>query len=216
MNAGRENTSETKQKIIASARRLFSRYGFDGASIRDIASESDVNLAAINYHFKNKENLFWEVIGSCYRQTELLCQKLAAESGNVEDLAMKLFDHLSIEKETVRNSMKLLLSEDMEAPEDSELVQSIKKSVGPPGGAYFAELLAREISYALSPTGVNWGVKGIFSYVLHWSMLCTTSHFRAVQKVNPLLRPEQIRWDLQQMIRSVIAHLKAHPELFGV
>lgn len=36
-------------------------YGFDGASMRQITAEAEVNLAAVNYHFGSKEALIQEV-----------------------------------------------------------------------------------------------------------------------------------------------------------
>ena len=55
-----EETRTTKEKILIAANELFAKNGFSGASIREIATMANVNLAAINYHFKNKENLYWE------------------------------------------------------------------------------------------------------------------------------------------------------------
>ena len=56
-----EHSLGTKEKILQTANRLFAKYGFGSTSIRDIATEAEVNLAAVNYHFKNKDNLYWEV-----------------------------------------------------------------------------------------------------------------------------------------------------------
>jgi AcrR family transcriptional regulator len=36
---------------------LFGEKGFDATSLRDITTEADVNLAAVNYHFQSKESL---------------------------------------------------------------------------------------------------------------------------------------------------------------
>ena len=43
------------------AEKLFARDGFDGASLRAITTEAEVNLAAVNYHFKSKEALLLAV-----------------------------------------------------------------------------------------------------------------------------------------------------------
>ncbi len=51
----------TKDKILDAAERLFARDGFDGTSLRTITTEADVNLAAVNYHFKSKESLILEL-----------------------------------------------------------------------------------------------------------------------------------------------------------
>ncbi len=52
----------TKERILAAAGELFAVQGFDGTTIRDICAKADVNLASVNYHFNDKENLFGEVI----------------------------------------------------------------------------------------------------------------------------------------------------------
>src|SRR5437773_10674869 len=52
----------TREKIIKAASRAFALGGYDGASIRAIVAEADVNQAAINYHFGSKEGLYRAVL----------------------------------------------------------------------------------------------------------------------------------------------------------
>jgi AcrR family transcriptional regulator len=52
----------TRQNIIKAAVALFAERGYDGTSIRAIVSKARVNQAAINYHFKGKEGLYFEVL----------------------------------------------------------------------------------------------------------------------------------------------------------
>ena len=47
-----------KETIIESAIKLFSTKGFEGTSVREIASDAGVNVAMINYYFESKEKLF--------------------------------------------------------------------------------------------------------------------------------------------------------------
>ena len=49
--------SEKQKAIINAAEKLFAIKGFDGASVRDIATEADVNVAMISYYFGSKEKL---------------------------------------------------------------------------------------------------------------------------------------------------------------
>lgn len=49
--------SEKQIAIINAAEKLFAEKGFDGASVRDIAQEADVNVAMISYYFGSKEKL---------------------------------------------------------------------------------------------------------------------------------------------------------------
>lgn len=53
---------DTKTRILDAAEKLFGENGFDATSLRDITTEADVNLAAVNYHFQSKESLIEAVI----------------------------------------------------------------------------------------------------------------------------------------------------------
>ena len=52
----------TRNAILKSAVALFAERGYDGTSIWAIVSKARVNQAAINYHFKGKEGLYFEVL----------------------------------------------------------------------------------------------------------------------------------------------------------
>ena len=54
--------SDTKQKILDTAERLFGEHGYDATSLRQIIAEAGVNLAAIHYHFGSKQELLDELI----------------------------------------------------------------------------------------------------------------------------------------------------------
>jgi len=47
----------SRQKLLASAERLFAERGFSGVSVRDIASGAGVNSALVGYYFGNKLGL---------------------------------------------------------------------------------------------------------------------------------------------------------------
>ncbi len=57
-----ERFSETKERILEGAIRVFSVYSVDMASTRMIAEEAGVRLSLITYHFKTKENLYLTVL----------------------------------------------------------------------------------------------------------------------------------------------------------
>ena len=54
--------SETHERILDVAERLFMEYGYEGTSTRMVTSEAKVNLAAVNYHFGSKEALMQAVL----------------------------------------------------------------------------------------------------------------------------------------------------------
>ena len=53
--------TETRRKIIEAAECEFAERGYGGASIRGITQRAGVNVAAISYHFGNKQTLFKEM-----------------------------------------------------------------------------------------------------------------------------------------------------------
>jgi len=55
-------SSATQEKILDSAEELFMEHGFEATSLRQITAAAKVNLAAVNYHFGSKEELFQAVL----------------------------------------------------------------------------------------------------------------------------------------------------------
>ncbi len=53
------DNTDAEKNIINAARKVFYRKGFKNATMRDIASEGNTNLAMVNYYFRSKENLFY-------------------------------------------------------------------------------------------------------------------------------------------------------------
>jgi AcrR family transcriptional regulator len=52
----------TKERILEAAGEIFGTKGFKDATIRTIARDAKVNIAAINYHFRDKEGLYGAVL----------------------------------------------------------------------------------------------------------------------------------------------------------
>ncbi len=77
--------SDTKERILAVAERLFTEQGFGNTSLRQIITEAGVNLAAIHYHFGSKEELLDELIhrrADPVNQTRIeMLERMEAEAG---------------------------------------------------------------------------------------------------------------------------------------
>jgi AcrR family transcriptional regulator len=54
--------TDTKERILDTAERLFSEQGYAATSLRSIIARAGVNLAAVHYHFHSKEALLEAVI----------------------------------------------------------------------------------------------------------------------------------------------------------
>ena len=52
----------TSQRVLRAAGEVFAERGFRPATVREICERAGANVAAINYHFRDKETLYGEVI----------------------------------------------------------------------------------------------------------------------------------------------------------
>jgi AcrR family transcriptional regulator len=59
-----KRTLRTAETILAAARELFARDGYEGTSVRAITARAGVNLGAVTYHFGSKERLYLAVMAS--------------------------------------------------------------------------------------------------------------------------------------------------------
>jgi AcrR family transcriptional regulator len=59
---------EAKQRLLDAAEELFAQKGLDGTSIRDLTTKASCNLASINYHFGNKQELYEELFRQRLRE----------------------------------------------------------------------------------------------------------------------------------------------------
>lgn len=60
----KRNATATREAILASARKVFARAGYDGAGVREIAAGAGVTAMLVNRYFGNKEQLFAEAIAA--------------------------------------------------------------------------------------------------------------------------------------------------------
>lgn len=62
--------TETREKILLTAGKLFSENGFAGVTHRELAKAAGVNSALINYYFRSKELLYEQVMDYSYKLTQ--------------------------------------------------------------------------------------------------------------------------------------------------
>jgi AcrR family transcriptional regulator len=63
----REQAEQTRERVLAAARRRFEARGYDGASIAAIADEAGVSAESVYAHFGNKRTLLGELMRRAVR-----------------------------------------------------------------------------------------------------------------------------------------------------
>jgi AcrR family transcriptional regulator len=63
-----KEAKETQRRLLNTAEELFASQGFDGTPIRDITTEAKCNIAAVNYFFGDKQELYEELFRQRLRE----------------------------------------------------------------------------------------------------------------------------------------------------
>jgi len=91
MNRRETSKNETRQLILAAARRLFAQKGMEESTIRDIARDAGVSPASVVVHFKSKTALLEEALKG---DIEMALSELVASMPENSDLLDRLL-HLA-------------------------------------------------------------------------------------------------------------------------
>jgi AcrR family transcriptional regulator len=171
----------TKSIILEKAHKLFADRGVNGVSVREIAKECDVNIAAINYHFTNKDNLYIETIRHSMQQTHTEIESIynSLDVKNVENITVAVYEHFMNNAEDLRTGFKLVISNDKY---HDHLGEDMIKFRGPPGGEFFVKCLKNEFSNS-TDEDIEWAVRIIFTSVIHKALvMCNSAMSESIKK----------------------------------
>lgn len=82
---------QTRAKVLAAARRLFSEHGYEGATIRDIAAAAGMSTGAVFANFSDKSDLFREIMANDLASLAEAMREAAGRAKGVEDALLKMF-----------------------------------------------------------------------------------------------------------------------------
>ncbi|ADT97173.1 MULTISPECIES: TetR/AcrR family transcriptional regulator [Mycolicibacterium] len=103
----RRNAAFTRAAILQSAIQHFARAGYDGAGVRDIATDAGVTAMLVNRYFGSKEKLFAEAVETSFATPVFI----ASESEDLaRDIAAALAVHSAPGAESVSAFLIMLRS----------------------------------------------------------------------------------------------------------
>ena len=77
-----KDVDPTRQRLLEAAGEIFAEKGFRSATVREICDHAGANIAAVNYHFRDKEGLYTEVLRFSHR-----CMSMKPAEEAMADLA---------------------------------------------------------------------------------------------------------------------------------
>ncbi len=208
-----ESTKNTKEKILEVANELFAKNGYGATSIRDIATAADVNLAAINYHFNNKENLYWKVFDFNYDWIKQEIEKLGKKNITTPELAVEVFRFFVSSGSAIMNTFKIFLSDNIGIPE-VELQIDQEERFGPPGQQVFLEKIQNDLGKELSPEGQRWAMKMIFSLLVHIGVMMNTAMMKSRCQKEPDMSQDNLEKSVYHSAQAHLDYLKANHHLW--
>lgn len=198
---------DTKERIVLAARKLFALKGYEGASVRDIAKDAGVNIAALNYHFQGKLNLFHQVIDQVFDETsqQVRDHRSAYPDEKVADLAVWIFGHFLEDSDMLRAMFKMMLSEEGWGEEAD--CEGDEEPYGPPGGRALAEAIVAELKHPVPEPDMYWAVKMIFSNVVHMALMYSNHFVKLPPEDCEYHDRKTLENDIRRLVRVVLSDL---------
>lgn len=107
-----KNESETREKLIESARAEFMEKGYQGASLRQICKNAGVTTGALYFFFRDKEDLFASIVDPAVeRLQQLLTQHTRQELMELQQMPGSREDNMQDDYYASRQIIHLLYAD---------------------------------------------------------------------------------------------------------
>ena len=178
--------TETKQRLMETALRLFTEKGFAGASTREIVEKSGVTKPTLYYYFPSKEELYRALIEENFERFNREVAAIAAEKTPPRDKLIRVakynLEHCRKHPEQVKLTLMAFYRGDTFAPEVD--VEEYGRTSLEIIARIFREGMEAGVFRSLDPMKLSLQLMGI----LHGQMLV----FLKGTKRIPLTPPEEI------------------------
>ena len=169
------NDDLTRERLLNVAEDLFARKGYHGVSVREITAAAKSNLAAVNYHFSNKQNLYLEVFRSRWVPRAMRIQQAFRKSLEgkpvstpaqvVQALAKAFLEGPLSEEERVGHHQLMA----RELGEPTQAFDLVAQKVMKPFFEELANILRTVLPAGFEQGGLMLNMLSIFSQVLYFN-----------------------------------------------
>jgi AcrR family transcriptional regulator len=174
--------ADTRQAILASAKRLFAERGFDGASMRAIAADAGVDAALITHFFGSKANLLGLAIEWPFDPDRELVGLLKDGRDGVGERLVALFVR-TWDTEGSRHPVITLLRAAVAEPSAAELLADFMRVrlFGP----LLAELGSDKPEIRMNLAAAQLGGLGLARYILGFEPLASAPPREVIRWIAP-------------------------------
>ena len=187
-------SQETQRRLLLAAGEIFAERGFHAATIKDITDRAGASLASINYHFRDKAELYSAVLRRIGEEAAEIIPPDNALSGDAPT-RFRQFIHWYCVKSMGRNRPtweRILLAREMIEP--TTAFDSLLESVFQP----LNEKLSRLIAELLGVRPTHEAV-GLISASIFGQCMYHLKHQQFIERMHP------------QLVRAPdVEHLAAH------
>ncbi|MCL5421909.1 MAG: TetR/AcrR family transcriptional regulator [Nitrospirae bacterium] len=106
IHVNKRSGMESKKKILVAATKVFSDYGYKGASMRMIAGAAGISIGGLYLYFKNKEDLYGTLIRN---RLDDLTEETRETLRDIQDPAEAMSTFISMRVKYARKHRELIL-----------------------------------------------------------------------------------------------------------
>ena len=149
----RPGASNTRGRILATARRKFAELGYERCSLRTIAAQAEVDPALVMHFFGSKQQLFREAVGWPVDPSEVLKRVLSARDGGLGERVARTFVGLwddAVSRDALLAVLRGALTQEeaarlVRATFQGGLVKLVAREIGGSQGELRVELAAAQL-----------------------------------------------------------------------
>jgi len=177
-------SEQTRTRLLDAAREVFSQHGFQGATVREICRRAEANIAAVNYHFGSKDDLFAEALN--FGALEAM-QLANAKAGGGPEVRLRMFTRdfmLMLLDETNSSQQCRIMARELADPTPA-LDRIVREAIAPLH-KYLGELVRKIMGDSASEAELRRCVHSILGQCLYYR----NSH-PVLQRLHPKMRYNQ-------------------------